>query len=120
MSENKGKAMGSKENGVVYNVNNDALNPDINYNSGKSGIVVMKDGKAQLVNQGSDIERGVPTKEELQAKKEEEEGFMAVRVMQLPDPMDREDEEREIPVIRKESPKQITRVDVKVGDDIKT
>ena len=112
MSNDK-KVTGSKERGAVVNINNDQQDYDKNHNSGGGGIVVIRDGKAMLAGQAKS-ERGVPTKEELEAKQTEEDNSMAVRVTMLPDELDPFSEEKEIKVepSRKKSPKQITRIDV--------
>ncbi len=74
----------------------------------------MRGGKPELAGRGTNIVRGVLTKEELEAKQKEEDGEMAVRVTMLPDALDPDGEEREIEIVRarKNMPKQITRVDV--------
>ena len=112
MSNDK-NVKGSKEQGAVVDINNDQQDYDKNHNSGGGGIVVMRGGKPELAGQQKS-QRGIPTKEELEAKQKEEDNSMAVRVTMLPDELDPFSEEKEISVerSRKKSTKQITRIDV--------
>lgn len=115
--ESRKNAKGNKDSGVVMDINGDLQNFDTQHNSGDSGIVVMKGGKPELYGRASNAPRGVPTKEELEAK--EDDGIQSTtRVTALPDAMDGEGEEVVVPPVsvKKESPKQVTRIDMNSND----
>jgi len=111
---------GNKDSGIVVDINGDLQNFDTQHNSGGSGIVVMRGGKPELYGQVNNAPRGVPTKEELIEKQDSDDGIKSTtRVTALPDAMDSEGEEIvvESPV-KKDVPKQVTRIDVKINDAV--
>ena len=74
----------------------------------KNESVVIINGKPQLYKNGSDVQRGVPTKEELESV----DGIiMFSKTTKLPDDLEG-GEEIDISIKNKKRPKSITRVDV--------